>query len=99
MKKALFNTKIIVEEAKKTLSEDNVWISDYVFWKELWASVSLKDISPRRALYIFSIKWKEDFPQNFRVKINGKIFTPTQFPIIDACRDEILFHATTKMSQ
>jgi hypothetical protein len=94
MRKTLFNTKVKIEKKEKALSKENVWVSDYVFWKELWASVFLKDISPRRTLYFFTIKWNQDFPTAFRVKINNKIFTPIQLPVVDTSKDEILFHAT-----
>lgn len=94
MRKTLFNTKVTIEKMEKTLSKENAWVSEYSFWKELWASVFLKDISPRRTLYFFTIKWNRDFPSIFRVKINDKIFMPTQLPIADTSKDEILFHAT-----
>lgn len=92
-RKQLFNTKIQIEKLNEKLSDDNRWISEYVFWKEMWASVSLKDISSKRVLYLFAIKWKQDFPQKFRVKINEKIFIPTQSAIVDPANETILFHA------
>lgn len=94
MKKTLFNTKVTVEKIEKKLSEENIWFSEYIFWKELWASVILKEISTKRTLYIFIIKWNQSFPSSFRIKINNKIFIPTQPPVVDVSRDEILFHAT-----
>lgn len=91
--KQIFNTKVQIEELRKKLSDDNRWISEYAFWKEMWASVSLKDISSKRALYLFAIKWKQQFPTEFRVKINGCVFMPTQSAITDPANDTILFHA------
>ena len=91
--KQLFNTKIQIEKQNEKLSDDNRWISEYVFWKEMWASISLKYISSKRTSYLFAIKWKQDFPQKFRVKINDKIFTPTQSAVVDPANDTILFHA------
>ncbi len=92
-RKQLFNTKIQIERLNEKLSDDNRWISEYIFWKEMWASVTLKYISSKRVLYLFAIKWKNDFPQKFRIKINEKIFTPTQSAIVDPSSDTILFHA------
>lgn len=92
-RKQLFNTKIQIEKLNEKLSDDNRWISEYVFWKEIWASVSLKDISSKRASYLFTVKWKQDFPQKFRVKINEKVFMPTQSAIVDPENESILFHA------
>ena len=92
-RKQLFNTKIHREKLNEKLSDDNRWLSEYISWKEMWASVLLKDISSKRALYLFAIKWKQDFPQKFRVKINEKIFMPTQSAIVDPVNDTILFHA------
>ena len=91
--KQLFNTKIQIERLNEKLSDDNRWVSEYIFWKEMWASVTLKYISSKRVLYLFAIKWKKDFPQKFRVKINEKIFMPTQSAIVDPSSDTILFHA------
>jgi hypothetical protein len=42
---------------------------------------------------MFAIKWKGDFPREFRALLNDKIFIPTQKPAVD--RDMILFHATS----
>lgn len=91
--KRLFNTRIEIEKEVEELSEDNRWVSKYVLWKEMWASVTLKDVSSRRVLYLFIMKWKDNFPQKFRVKINNKIFTPTQSAVANAADDTILFHA------
>lgn len=91
--KQLFNTKIQIERLNEKLSDDNRWVSEYILWKEMWASVSLKDISSKRVLYLFAIKWKQDFPQKFRAKINEKIFMPTQSAVVDPANDMILFHA------
>jgi hypothetical protein len=89
----LFNTKVKIEEKKTKLSDDNLWISEYELWHELWSSIFIKDISSRRALYFFIVKWKRDFPRNFRVRIEDKIFTPTQVPIFNPSDDTTLFHA------
>lgn len=91
--KRLFNTRIKIEKEINELSEDNRWISKYVLWKEVWASVMLKDISSRRTLYLFVVKWKDDFPQKFRVNINDKMFIPTQPAVANPADDTILFHA------
>jgi hypothetical protein len=95
----LFNTKVKIEAADRKLSKSNVWILEYVYWNELWASIFIKDISARRALYLFVIKWRKDFPDDFRVVLNDKIFTPTQPPVRDPAKDLILFHATSKQRQ
>ncbi|MBR1733961.1 MAG: hypothetical protein IJ730_00685 [Alphaproteobacteria bacterium] len=89
----VFNTKITIEKLNEKLSDDNRWISEYENWQETWASVSLKAITSKQALYLFIIKWKQDFPTKFRVKINEKIFMPTQPPIVNPANDTILFHA------
>lgn len=93
IRKRLFNTHIKIEKEVQELSDNNRWISHYILWKEMWASVMLKDISSRRVLYLFVVKWKDDFPQKFRVKINDKIFIPTQPAIADAADDSVIFHA------
>ena len=93
MLKRLFNTKVRIEAAEKKLSDDNLWISEYKLWKEVWASISIKDISSKRVLYLFTIKWKHDFPHEFRAIVNDRVFTPTQFPVIEPSQDLILFHA------
>ncbi|MDR1561241.1 MAG: hypothetical protein LBS23_02700 [Holosporaceae bacterium] len=92
----LFNTKIKIETIEKKLSNDNLWILEYKLWKEVWASITIKDISSRRALYLFVIRWKRDFPTDFRVVIKDKIFTPTQFPVVEPAKDLLMFHATLK---
>ena len=94
MFKHAFNTKVKIEVLKKTLSADNVWISEYVPWGEAWASVSVKYISSKGALYLFEVKWKKDFPRAFRVIMNDKVFIPTQSSITEPSNDLILFHAT-----
>ncbi|MCR5224459.1 MAG: hypothetical protein K6C34_00050 [Alphaproteobacteria bacterium] len=94
MFKHVFNTKVKIESLKKTLSENNVWISEYESWGEIWASVSVKYISSKGALYLFEVKWKKDFPHDFRVIMNDTIFIPTQSPIAEPSSDLILFHAT-----
>jgi hypothetical protein len=96
MFKNLFNTKIKIEALEKKLSGDNLWVSEFQLWKEVWASITIKDISSRRALYLFTIKWNKDFPSEFRVVINDKVFTPTQFPIVEPANDLVMFHATLK---
>ncbi|MDR0678311.1 MAG: hypothetical protein LBF44_02115 [Holosporaceae bacterium] len=90
----LFNTKVKIETLEKKLSKDNLWISEYKPWNEIWASISIKDISSRRVLYLFTIKWKRDFPREFRVVVRDRIFIPTQSPIFEPSRDLVLFHAT-----
>jgi len=93
MPRKIFDTKVRIESVEKKLSEENLWVSEYSLWKEVWASVAIKEISSRRALYLFSIQWQQDFPRNFRVVMKDKIFTPTQFPVIEPSRNMILFHA------
>ncbi|MDR2724449.1 MAG: hypothetical protein LBB25_04625 [Holosporaceae bacterium] len=93
MLKRLLNTRIKIEIVEKKLSDDNLWILEHKLWREVWASISLKDISSRRVLYLFTVKWKCDFPREFRVIVKDKIFTPTQFPIMEPSQDLILFHA------
>ncbi|MDR0968398.1 MAG: hypothetical protein LBL99_02040 [Holosporaceae bacterium] len=94
MLKRLFNTKVRIESVEKKLSDENLWVSEYKLWNEVWASISIKDISARRTLYLFAIKWRRDFPREFRVVIKDRIFTPTQQPIIEPSQDLVLFHAT-----
>ena len=58
--------------------------------------ITLKSSNQNNKIILFSsqlIKWKKDFPQKFRVKINGKIFMPTQSAIVDPSSDTVLFHA------
>jgi hypothetical protein len=90
----LFNTRVRIESVERKLSDENLWVSEYTLWKEVWASISIKDITAKKVIYMFTIKWKQDFPREFRVMVKDKIFTPTQFPIIDPAQDLILFHAT-----
>lgn len=93
----LFNTKIRIEKLEKKLSNTNCWLSNYIFWKEVWASISIKDISSKRVLYLFTIRWhQEKFPLEFRIKINDTIFVPTQPPISDPAAGNIIFHAIIK---
>ncbi|MDR1361867.1 MAG: hypothetical protein LBJ16_01465 [Holosporaceae bacterium] len=92
----LFNTKITIEKVEKKLSECNVWIPEYVYWNQLWASILIKDISARRALYLFVIRWRKDFPNDFRVTLGDKIFTPTQQPFYDPAKDVLMFHAAVQ---
>lgn len=89
----LTSTKVKIEKLEKTLSEKNTWESKYIFWNEVWASIQLKDITVTKALYLFAIKWKGDFPRQFRVVVNNRIFMPTQTPSIDFRNDLIIFHA------
>lgn len=96
MKRRFFNNKITIEKEEKFLDENNIWNTKYTFWKNLWASILLKEISSRRQLYLFCIRWMRDFPSNFRVKIGDKIFVPTQFPALDPPNGVILFHAVIK---
>ena len=93
MLKPLTSTKVRIEKLEKVLSEKNTWESKYVFWQEVWASIQLKDISVTKASYLFAIKWKGNFPREFRVVINDKIFMPTQIPSVDFRNDLIIFHA------
>ncbi|MDR0580725.1 MAG: hypothetical protein LBG04_01255 [Holosporaceae bacterium] len=94
MLRRLFNTRVKIEIIEKKLSDDNLWVSEYKLWKEIWASISLKDISSRRVLYLFSVRWKQEFPREFRAVVKDVVFTPTQFPIMEPSQDLILFHAT-----
>lgn len=91
--KQLFNTKITVEKTEDILSDDNRWIAEHTEWQKMWASVSLKDISAKRAIYLFAVRARSDFPKKFRIKINDKVFIPTQSAIKDPVNDVILFHA------
>jgi hypothetical protein len=93
MLKKLLNTKVKIETVAKKLSDDNLWISEYKFWNEVWASILIKDISSKRATYLFIVKWRRDFPRDFRVVVGNMIFKPTQSPILEAQEDIILFHA------
>jgi hypothetical protein len=93
MLKRLFNTKVRIESLEKKLSDENLWISEYKLWNQVWASISIKDISTRRTLYLFAVRWRRDFPKEFRVVVKDKIFKPTQPPILDSERGLVLFHA------
>ena len=89
----LFNTKVRIEKLEETLLENNTWKSEYVFWKDVWASIQLKNVTVNDARYLFIMKWKGDFPKKFRVIINGRIFMPTQKVVIDFQNDLIIFQA------
>lgn len=93
MLKNLFNTKVKIELLEKKLSIDNQWIKVYTLWKEVWASIIVKDFSARGALYLFSIRYEKGFPVNFRVTVDDKVFTPTQSPIVEHLNGLVLFHA------
>ncbi|MDR2794791.1 MAG: hypothetical protein LBB12_03375 [Holosporaceae bacterium] len=93
MQPKLFNKKIKIEIIKQKLSNDNIWIPEYVLWNELWASVSIKYIFIKKVLYFFIIKWRRYFPNNFRVTMDDKIFMPTQIPIANPTNDYVMFHA------
>jgi hypothetical protein len=95
MTKKMFCTRTRIEIPEKKLSSENLWITEYKYWKEVWAAISIKDISPKRTVYIFAVKWRGDFPREFRAVVNNNIFTPTQIPAEESCKDLILFHATT----
>ncbi|MDR1235500.1 MAG: hypothetical protein LBJ96_00680 [Holosporaceae bacterium] len=95
MQNKLFTTRVKIEILEKKLSAENSWISEYKPWKEIWAAISLKNISRKGALYIFAVKWRGDFPREFRAIINDRIFMPTQTPASEISEDLILFHATT----
>lgn len=97
MLKHVFHTKIKIETLQKHLSCDNLWVLEYKQWKEVWASVSVKYVSSKGALYLFEVRWCGDFPQEFRVIMNGAVFVPIQSPIIEPGRGSILFH--TKVNQ
>ena len=94
LRKNMFNTKIKIERLEKQLSENNCWTSSYISWKEVWAFMTIKNISSVKAVYLFIVRRKEGFPQNFRVKISDMTFTPTQIPVVDYRLDTIIFHAT-----
>jgi hypothetical protein len=93
MWKKIFTSRVKIETLERKLSKENLWVSEYKPWKEVWAAISIKDISARRTLYMFAIKWRGDFPMEFRALLNGKVFIPTQKPAMD--KDVLLFHATT----
>ncbi|MDR1333862.1 MAG: hypothetical protein LBJ71_01440, partial [Holosporaceae bacterium] len=84
--------RVKIETLERKLSKENLWVSEYKLWKEVWAAISIKDISSRRTIYMFTIKCRGDFPCEFRVLLNDKVFIPTQKPAVD--QDIILFHAT-----
>ena len=92
MKKQFYN-KVKIETEIKKLSSEGLWVTNYEFWKELWASIVIKEISSSRVVYLFQIKWRGEFPKNFRVIMEDRIFSPTQPPVTDVIGDSILFHA------
>ena len=92
MKKRFYN-KVKIEKEVKKLSSEGLWVTNYEFWKEMWASIVIKEISTSKAVYLFQIKWRGEFPKNFRVMMNDEIFSPTQPPVTDIIGDTILFHA------
>ncbi len=96
MRRTFFNNRITIEKEEKVLSSDNVWISKYTEWKSMWASVLLRDLSKKNAVYLFCVRWINDFPTNFRIKIGDKMFIPTQLPVLDPPTGTILFHAVSK---
>ncbi len=92
----LFSTKVRVELLDKQLSHNNEWISKYTPWKDLWATIQLKDVKITKSLYLFAIRWKGEFPKNFRVVVNDNIFEPTQPVSYDFKNNLIIFHANIK---
>ena len=92
MKKRFYN-KVRIEKEVKKLSPEGLWVTNYEFWKELWAAIAIKEISTSKVVYLFQIKWRGEFPKNFRIIMNDEIFSPTQLPVTDVTGDTILFHA------
>jgi hypothetical protein len=78
---------------ERKLSAENLWISEYKPWGDVWASITIKDISAKRALYLFAIRWMCNFPREFRVVVGDKIFAPTQPPVFEPSQNLILFCA------
>lgn len=93
MPKHAFHTKIKIETLQKHLSCDNLWMMKFVPWREVWASVLIKYVSSKGALYLFKVRWRGDFPQEFRIVMGSTVFRPIQSPIVDPSQDLILFHA------
>jgi hypothetical protein len=89
-----FDRPIRIEKIERKLSDTNCWIKNYVPWKDFSAKISVKEISHKRTLYLFVINWRQDFPQFFRVKLNDKVFTPTQLPVEDPTGGTVMFYAT-----
>lgn len=89
----MFSTKIKIEKLEKKLSENNTWKSEFVFWNELWASIELGNIAITKTNYIFKVRWRGAFPENFRVVVNDVIFVPTQTVAVDIKNDLVIFHA------
>ena len=98
MQDKAFNVKVKVEKLEKVLAEDHTWKTNYVPWKEVWASIQLKDITITKGHYLFAIKWKGDFPVEFRVIFRNTVFTPTQQVVVDFKNEVLTFHATAKQS-
>ena len=94
MKKRPLNTKIKIEKLEKQLDKNNCWVSEYTPWKEIWTSMSIKYISSTKIVYVFIVKWRRNFPQKFRVRLNDEIFTPMNKLAIDHSSNLIIFHAT-----
>lgn len=99
MTERLFNTKIKIEKSERKLSENNTWKSEFTPWQELWASIQLGNIAITKTNYIFRVKWKGEFPKNFRVIVNDVIFLPTQTVAIDLKNDMVIFHAVREGDQ
>lgn len=89
-----FYTKITIEIPEFKLTETNEWYKKYKIWKEIWAQVKLKNVSRAGGVYFFCIDNISDFPEDFRVVMNNKIFVPTQLPIEDNATNKLIFHAT-----
>lgn len=89
----MLSTKIKIEKLEKKLSENNTWKSEFVFWNELWASIELGNIAITKTNYIFKVRWRGVFPENFRVVVNNVIFVPTQIVAVDIKNDLVIFHA------
>ena len=96
MNQKMFSTKIQIELQDKKLTTNNEWTTTYTPWRELWATVQLKDVSVTRALYLFAIKWRGEFPKKFRVKIKDSVFEPTQNVSFDFKNNLVIFHAIAK---
>ncbi len=85
--------KVIIEKLEKKLSENNTWKSEFVFWNKLWASIELGNIAITKTNYVFKVRWRGKFPENFRVVVNDVIFVPTQTAAVDIKNDMVIFHA------
>lgn len=93
MKHINFNNRVKIEKLTKSLSVDNTWVSSYAKFADVWAAINVKELTAKKCLYLFTIQWRENFPNNFRVMINDSTFIPTQIPIVDFKNNVILFHA------